>query len=82
MSEPTDNQEIELAELEIRGMLYQVITLTTKDGRRCVYTGQPQITDPCSIVSVVASEPMRLPPGMTWETLPSGEIGVIDENDA
>lgn len=76
-----DNQEIENAELGIRGMLYQVITVQTEDGRKCSYTGRYQLDGWEPIVGITITPARKLPDGMTWDTIPTGEEGVIDEND-
>lgn len=61
---------------------YQVVTLTLGDGRKCSYTGRAQMDAFSRIVSVEVTPPRTLPSGMSWDTIPTGEEGLIDEGDA
>lgn len=61
---------------------YQVVTLTLADGKRCSYTGRAQMDMSAKVVGVEVTPARNLPEGMTWDTIPTGEEGVIDEADA
>ena len=73
MSEPTDNQDIEQAELAIRGRLYQTVTVELSDGRKAVYYGHPNLEGDCRVVGITLSPPRMLPPNCFWDHWPSLE---------
>lgn len=53
--------------------MYQEVRVTLADGRVLKYVGPRQVTDETAdilrIVEIEFSQPMPLPPGMTWDTL-------------
>ena len=73
MTEPTDNQDIEQAELAIRGRLYQTVTVELSDGRKAVYYGQPNLDGGEHVSGVTVSPPKNLPSNVFWDHWPSME---------